>query len=101
MKLKDYEKEVGRSVAQMTYEQLLMYLEINQDESTKSNLSYGNAYWLGRLFDENRISANEYTHGISVLRSAVANSKRFCRCFVEAEDPTGKEKDHWVFYLRD
>lgn len=99
MKLKDYEKEIGHSVAEMSYEEMLRFLEINQNESTKDNLSYGDAYWLGRLFDEKRITANEYAYGLSILREAIAKSKSFCRCYVETESP-GKN-DYWAFYLRD
>ena len=101
MELKDYEKKVGHSVEEMSYDELLGYLEINKDNSIDFNLSYGNAYWLCELFKEKCIDEDEYLYGLSVLREAIAKSMRFCRCFVEAEDPTGKEKDHWAFYLRD
>ncbi len=101
MKLKDYEKEIGHSVAEMSYEEMLRFLEINQDESTRAYISYANAYWLGKHYQEKDITADEYTYGLSVLREAIIKSKNFGRCYVEAEDPTGKEKDHWEFYIKD
>ncbi len=101
MELNDYEKKVGHSVEEMSYDELLGYLEINQDKSTAFNLSYKDAFWLEKLYKDNLITSSEYVYGLSVLREAVATSKEFCKCFVEAEDPTGKEKDRWVFYLRD
>ena len=99
MELKDYEKEIGHSVAEMSYKEMLRFLEINQDESTKANLSYGNAYWLGKLYQEKDITADEYAYGLSILREAIAKSKRFGRCYVETESPN--ENDYWAFYLRD
>lgn len=67
MELKEYENRLGHSVVEMSYEELLGYLEINQDKSTDYNLSYKDAYWHGRLFKENRITSREYSKGLSIL----------------------------------
>lgn len=101
MELKDYEKKVGHSVDEMSYKELLGYFEINKDKSIDFNLSYSDAYWLERLFDEKIITYEEYSKGLMLLREAVATGKIFNRIFIEAEDPTGKTKDHWEFYLTD
>lgn len=101
MELKDYENKIGHSIEKMSYEEMLEFLEINKDKSIKYNISYGDAYWLRRLYNENRITPKEYDVGVSVLREALSMSKYFNRIFIEAEDPTGKTKDHWEFYLSD
>lgn len=99
MELKDYEKKVGHSVDEMSYEELLGYFEINKDKSIDFNLSYCAAYWLGRLFDQHRITMDEYNIGLSLLREAVRNHKQFHRILVETESP--EENDYWAFYLTD
>lgn len=100
MELKEYEKKIGHPVAEMSYEEMLKYLEINQDESIDYNLSYKNAYLFGRLFFNDKIiTTKDYSVGLSVLRESIDNNKRFCCCLVETETP-GK-RDYWAFYLRD
>lgn len=99
MGLKEYEKKIGHSIDEMSYEEMLKYLEINQDKSIEYNLSYGDAYWLGRLYEDKLITTKEYAKGISILREAIVNNKKFCRCLVETETPG--QSDHWAFYLED
>ena len=99
MEKKDYEIKIGHSVEEMTYEELLGFFEINKDKSIDFDLSYGDAYWLGRLYNEKRITSEEYNDGLKVLREAVAASKRFCRILVETE--TLGENDYWEFFLKD
>lgn len=98
MELKEYENKIGHPVTKMSYEEMLKYLEINQDKSTDCNLSYGTAYWLGRLFKENRITSKEYSKGLSILREALILHKVFHRIYLEIGDPT-KDRAHWEFYL--